>query len=158
MYRQLPNKKLKRPVVYLAGAIESCKTPAETHGWRKDAEQILADLGFEVLCPICHGEGDLYGVNLTEQQCIDIVHTDFALVKRSDYLLVNAEVRSEGTAMEVLRASEHGITIVAYGLQKQQRCFLRAHADIVIEEPNLLKAIEALYDNEATFQRGTVPA
>lgn len=114
--------------VYLAGAIEACATPEESHAWRAKAKTLLEARGFTVICPNCDGYQVPDLPNWTYHDVDAIVHTDLKFVRKSDLILVNATARSEGTAMEVLYAHNLGIPIVGFGFKEDDiRTFMRYH-------------------------------
>lgn len=112
--------------VYLCGAING-KTDAECKEWRSRARHLLGG-SFVVLDPMAR---DYRGVE--DENVAAIVDGDIADVESADYLLVNANAPSWGTAMEVRHAKTIGKGVVAFMESSRVSPWLRYHCDAIYD-------------------------
>lgn len=113
------------PTVYLCGPING-RADAECKGWRAEASLALLRAGWTVLDPM---RRDFRGVEGDHARAI--VHGDLFDVQASDWLLVNAERPSWGTAMEVVYARTYPLRkrVVAFGAGPYPSPWLLYHCD-----------------------------
>jgi nucleoside 2-deoxyribosyltransferase len=107
--------------VYLAGPIHGC-TDTDCKQWRSEAAGILGVHGLACIDPLVR---DYRG---REDSVVhELVATDKQWIEDSDIVLVNANVPSWGTAMEVLHAFVHGKHVVAFTNATSISPWLKAH-------------------------------
>lgn len=109
------------PSVYLAGPINGC-TDDECSGWRKEARLLLEPM-HAVIDPMdfdCRGS--------EAGKSAEIVRRDLTAMGDAEFVLVNAERPSWGTAMEVVYASMAGKNVVAFCGASVASPWLRHHA------------------------------
>jgi nucleoside 2-deoxyribosyltransferase len=107
--------------IYLAGKIQGMDN---WHEWREKAEDAILKMGHKPLCPECDTENSKLLYPGSKDWAKQIVQNDFNLVRKADVLLVEARESSDGTAMEVFLASQLGITIIVFGMERQS-AFMR---------------------------------
>ena len=118
---------IERPTtVYLCGPING-KSDEECNGWRSRAKRLLGD-SVRVLDPMDRDFRGNEDLNVGE-----IVIGDLRDIGESDILLVNSEVPSWGTAMEVRTAFVDGKTVVAFMASKKRSPWLRWHTAAICD-------------------------
>lgn len=93
--------------VYLAGPINACSDD-EVTSWRAEARTHLEGLGYEILDP---ADRDFRGVE--NETFESIVEGDKADIGGCNVMLAYCWQPSYGTAMEIIYAWEHNISVVA---------------------------------------------
>lgn len=107
--------------VYLAGPIFG-RSDEECMCWREIAKSVLGGK----FCIVNPMNKDWRGSETVA--CLEIVATDLEAIDRSDFLLVNADSPSWGTAMEVFYAARAQKDVVAFSSDsKGISPWLRAH-------------------------------
>lgn len=115
------------PSVYLAGPIHGC-TDDECKGWRADARKFLGPK-FTVIDPM---DFDCRGKELG--MWAEIIKHDLNRLEKADYVLVNAERPSWGTAMEMVYAGQAGKPSFAFvGVGVRPSPWLRGHSSMICE-------------------------
>lgn len=114
---------MKKPVVYLAGAIRKHPDPIS---WRLRATEFLTANGFEVLNPLA-SSGNLFHspgrVAITQDETV--VDKDLWMIDHSDVVLAEMafpDLPYIGTSMEIMYAYRAGKAVIIFG---------KAHADSI---------------------------
>lgn len=111
--------------VYLAGAING-KSDTECKDWRESVRSIFEKHDITVLDPMTR---DYRG---KEDENVDaIVEGDLEDIKSCDFVLVNAENPSWGTAMELVYAKQYGKISVAFLSSARVSPWLKYHTHSV---------------------------
>jgi len=106
--------------VYLAGPIHG-RSDEECNGWRSLAKQLLAGDSV-VLDPM---DRDYRGSE--DANAREIVRGDLGMIRRADWVLVNANEQSWGTAMEIVYASKAMTPVIAFTAAPSVSPWLRYH-------------------------------
>jgi nucleoside 2-deoxyribosyltransferase len=106
--------------VYLAGPIHG-RSDDECNGWRSVAKQLLTE-GNIILDPM---DRDFRGVE--DANVREIVLGDIDMIRRADWVLVNANEPSWGTAMEIVYASKAMTPVIAFTAAPSVSPWLRYH-------------------------------
>jgi len=113
--------------VYLAGPINGC-SDEECMTWRAQARNLLSTGQFDILDPM---DFDFRGSE--GRAAKEIVTTDLHAIAACDFLLVNANRPSWGTAMEVVRAWDAGKSVVAFADTDTPSPWLVMHTHAVVK-------------------------
>lgn len=120
--------------VYLAGPMNGC-SDEEMNGWRSKAKELLGD-DYYVSDPT---RRDYRGRELVQYK--QLVEYDLKDIKDVDFVLVNAEKPSWGTAMEIAYATFMQKPIVAVCTQSQPSPWLLYHCHVVASVEDAVKWI-----------------
>lgn len=117
--------------IYLCGVIQNCP---EANEWRQEAIKKLTN--FECLNPMDR--------KYEERHQKDIIKFDKVSIVNSDIILVNANVPSWGTAMEILFAYQLHKIIIVFTKDKNMSPWILFHSSIVTE--SLDQAIKHIHN------------
>lgn len=115
---------MKKPTIYLCGAINGC-TDSEAKDWREKVKRQLG-YSYQFLDPM---RRDYRG---REDDCVDeIVYGDYADIAQSDIILAAADRPSWGTAMEIHHAFGIGKRVISV-CEGRVSPWLRKHSTTVM--------------------------
>ena len=103
---------MAKPKAYLAGAMSKL-TYEQMNNWRLQATQELKEYGIESINPVAYYNFEMDESTYTEKE---VKEFDLWAVKNSQIILVNLEYPDTiGTAIELQKAQDWGIPIIAFG-------------------------------------------
>lgn len=132
----------RRPVIYLAGAIDKV-SPEFALTWRRQATEALQDK-YIILDPTA--DKDLFqpGISTNYYTPAEIITADLTMIKKADIVLAEISRRDvpyHGTSMEIVYAHNWGKTIYVWGgCQSYWVCY---HATQIFD--SLGDVVEHLY-------------
>ena len=108
---------MSKPKIYLAGKMSGL-TYEQMNDWRRKVKTYLEGYGVQCLNPVDYYNFELDRSTYTEKE---IKEFDLFLVKMSSLIIVNLEYPDTiGTAIELQKAQDWGIPVIAFGRTEER--------------------------------------
>ena len=108
---------MSKPKIYLAGKMSGL-TYEQMNNWRRKVKAYLEGYGVQCLNPVDYYNFELDRSTYTEKE---IKEFDLFLVKMSSLIIVNLEYPDTiGTAIELQKAQDWGIPVIAFGRTEER--------------------------------------